>query len=86
VRRGAELLLAAQDAGRHVVDGVGDERAGDAGLDRALVAVLDDGPGDVDGGGGVGQVIGDRLVVVQAALAGEVAGGGGDDRLGLLDR
>ena len=80
----APLVLTTEDADGDVVDGVGDEGAGDAGLDVALPAVVEDGAGVLDGGGGVGQVV-DRGLVGVLVGGREVAGGGFDDALGDVD-
>ena len=79
----APCLFPAADPGHHVEDGVGDEGAGDARprgdpwRRRSTAA-----PGHGDRGGGVGQVVGDHLVGVDAVpstRAGQVADRGVDD-------
>ena len=63
----APLGLAAVELAGQVVDGVGDEGAGDRRLDVALAAVVEHRPPGLDGGGGVGQLVGDDLVGIDAA-------------------
>ena len=59
------------DLGRQLGDGVGDERAGDAAFEVALGAVVEQRPCGLDGGGGVGEVVGEDLVVVDRSGGGE---------------
>src|SRR5690606_30249741 len=90
-RLDAPGLLAAVELGGDLGDRLGGEGRGDPGLLVALGAVVEHGPGGLDGGGGVGQVVGDDLVVVDGAGGGEVgpallddgAGGLGGGRGGL---
>ena len=87
-RRRPPPRLPAQHLGRGVPHRVGDEGAGDAGLDVALGPVVERGPGRLDRGRGVGQVVGDDLVglhCLTGALAGQVAGGAVDHRPGQGD-
>ena len=63
----APQLLAAEDLGRELSHGVGDEGIGDPGLEFALGAVLQQGLGRPDGRGGVGEVVREHLVGVRSA-------------------
>ena len=56
--------LAAAQSGDQVVDHVGGEGTGEAGFEVALGAVVEHRPGGGDLGGGVGQVVGQHLVLV----------------------
>ena len=55
------------------------------GLDVALGAVVEQRPGRLDRGRGVGEVVGEDLVGVDVAGGGEVLEGMLDDRAGGLD-
>ena len=58
----APLALPAEDTGGDVEGRIGNERTRQACFERALVAVVDDGAGVLDCGGGVGQVVGNLLI------------------------
>ena len=83
--RRAEVVLASEHADGHVVDGVGDEGARDAALDVASGAVVEDGERVLHGGGGVGQVVGDDLMVVGVPGGGEMVGDAANDGARLID-
>ena len=71
--------------GDQVVDHVGGERTGEAGLDVALGAVVEQCLGGGHLGGGVGQVVGHHLVHVGPAVGGQVAECPADDAVGDFD-
>ena len=68
-----QSCLAAQHAGREVVDDVGDERARDAGLDVALGAVVEQRPGGLDRRRRRGRGRRQHLLVVVAPSAARLA-------------
>ena len=78
-------VLPPGEAGDQVVDHVGGEGAGDAGLGVALGAVVEQRPRRGRGGRGVGEVVGEDLLGVGAAGVVEVAHGGGDHVVGEVD-
>src|SRR5690606_24006453 len=84
-RLDAPGLLAAVELGGHLGDRLGGEGGGDPGLLVALGPVVEHRPGRLDRGGGVGQVVGDDLVVVDGAGGGEVGPALLDDGAGGLD-
>ena len=71
---------------------LGHEGAGDAGFERAFVAVVEDCTGVLDGRGGVGDVVDDLLVGIDDRIgasavdhSGQVAKGGVDDGTAGVD-
>ena len=79
------LRLAAEHPRREVVHGVGDERAGDAAFDVTLRAVVEERSRDLDGGGGVGEVVEHDLLLVSLGEGSEVPRRLLHDRVGQLD-
>ena len=63
-----------EDAAGHVRSGVGHERSGEAGLVVALGPVVQQRPRRLDRGGGVGQVVGEDLLLVDRAGPGRPQG------------
>ena len=80
----APLGLAPEQLRRELGDGVGDERAGERGLDVALGAVVEHRAAGLDRRRGVGQVVGQHLLGVDRRSA-EAADGTGDDLAGHID-
>ena len=72
--------LAAEQLAGQLADGVGHEGAGDLRLELAVGAVVEHRAGRLDGGGGVGEVVAEHLVLVGPAAGLEGAGAGVDDR------
>ena len=58
------------------MDRIGHERAGDAALDVALGAVVEQRPGDLDAGGGVRDVVGSTCLLVVGLRRGREATSG----------
>ena len=89
-RLGAPGRLAPGGAPYQVGQHVRGERGGDSGLDLASLAVGECGSGGLDAGGGVRQVVGEDLLVVEALAAvgqrGEASGGDGDEIGAEVDR
>ena len=81
----APLGLAPEHLGRQVGDRVGDEGAGDRRLELALGAVGQQGPAGSDRGGGVGEVVGDDLVLVDRSGGGQRPRGGVHDLVGEVE-
>ena len=81
----APLGLPAEHLGGQVGQHVGGERRGDLRLVRAPVAVVEQAPGGHDPGGGVGHVVGQDLVLVDA-VGGEPGDGGVEHALGEVER
>ena len=80
--------LASEQLGAEVGDRVGDERAREERLDLTAVAVVEHHLGALDRAGGVGEVVAEHLVLVEAGDGdatvdgrgtGQVLGGDGDD-------
>jgi hypothetical protein len=76
-------LPAEQPAGQ-LPDGVGDERAGDLGLELAVGAVVEHRASGLHRRRGVGEVVAEHLVLVGAATRLERAGAGIDDPTGEI--
>ena len=74
-RLDAPVGLAAERHGSQVADGLGHEGAGQVGLQRPLRPVVEHGPARLDRRGGVGDVVGEVLVVVEAVGSGELTDG-----------
>jgi hypothetical protein len=73
----APRLLSAQHPAGGVMHGIGDERRREAALHLAAAAVLQRGPGALKGSAGVGEVVCNDLIRIDATLApGELVGGG----------
>ena len=78
-------VLAAEDLAGQVVEHVGSERARDLRFDLALRAVVEQRSGGGDAGCGVGDVVGEHLVLVGSARGGELADGLADHTVGEVD-
>ncbi len=78
-------VLAAEDLAGQVVEHVGSERARDLRFDLALRAVVEQRPGGGDAGCGVGDVVGQHLVLVGSARGGELTDGLADHTIGKVD-
>ena len=82
----APMGLATRDPAGQVDEHLRDERAGQVSLGVATGAVVEHRPGDDGRRGGVGQVVGDRLVDIDAAGRGQRRDAVGYHRLGQVDR
>ena len=82
----APQRLPAGHAADEVGHDVGHERRGDAGLDLSQCAVLERGPRRGHGGGGVGHVVGDHLVGIDAPRSRTDGAGLVHQALGQIDR
>jgi hypothetical protein len=81
-RRYAPVGLAPEQLAGQLTDGIGHEGAGDTPFDVPLGAVVQQALGRGDRSGGVGQVIGEDLVVVDRTSGGQATGGGFHDARG----
>jgi hypothetical protein len=75
----------APELGCQIGDNVGDEHAGQTGFQVTLGSIVEHRPGCFDGGGGMGQVVGQDLVGVDRAGLGQLTGGCSHHGSGCFD-
>ncbi|CAB4607296.1 unannotated protein [freshwater metagenome] len=81
----APLRLAAEQFRHEFTHGVGNVGARDATLEVALGSVGEHGAGGFHGGGSMGHVVGENLILVRTAVHEEQAGRRVDDAVGVVD-